>query len=71
MTSEKLFKKYLAVNNLDSFLELSQITKIEYTRLRKRIKNPSMLRLFELQSLDDALHFSPEDFNALAKGEYE
>ena len=69
MTSENLFQMYMAMNNIASIQELSRKTKIEYTRLRKRIHDPQSLRLFELQSLNDALSFSDEDMLKLSKGD--
>ena len=69
MTSENLFQMYMAINNIASIQELSKKTKIEYTRLRKRIHDPQQLRLFELQSLNDALSFSDEDMLKLSKGD--
>jgi hypothetical protein len=60
---------YMAINNIASIQELSRKTKIEYTRLRKRIHDPQQLRLFELQSLNDALSFSDEDMLKLSKGD--
>ena len=69
MTSENLFQMYMAINNIASIQELSKKTKIEYTRLRKRIHDPQQLRLFELQSLNDALSFSDEDMLKLSRGD--
>jgi len=69
MTSENLFQMYMAINNIASIQELSRKTKIEYTRLRKRIHDPQQLRLFELQSLNDALSFTDEDMLKLSKGD--
>lgn len=68
MTSENLVKKYLADNDISDFKELSRKTNIDYTRLRKHIKNPRMLRVFEIQSLDDVLHFTLEDLALLVRG---
>lgn len=69
MTSENLFQMYMAINNIASIQELSKKTKIEYTRLRKRIHDPQQLRLFELQSLNDALSFTDEDMLKLSRGD--
>ena len=69
MVSKNLFQMYMAINGIASIQELSSKTKIEYTRLRKRIRDPQTLRLFELQSLNDVLNFSDEDMLKLSKGE--
>ena len=69
MTSENLFHMYMAKNDIASIQELSKKTKIEYTRLRKRFRDAGSLRLYEIRSLDDVLHFSDEDIVKLSRGE--
>jgi hypothetical protein len=68
MTSEKLFLSYMIQNNIEDYRELSNKTKIEYTRLRKRVHHPETLRMFELRALDDVLHFSDEHIIWLMRG---
>ena len=69
MTSEKLFLSYMIQNDIEDYRELSNKTKIEYTRLRKRVHHPETLRMFELRALDDVLHFHDGDLILLARGE--
>ena len=64
---EKMFKIRMTENDIHSVSELSRITKIEYQRLRDRIKHPENIIIWELNVLNDALHFSDEDWMILTR----
>jgi len=57
----KIFKKYMAVEGIADFKELSKQSGIKYQTLLDHINKPSLFRVFEIQSINDVLHFSSED----------
>lgn len=63
-----LLKQYMAQAHIDSMEELAESTGIAKRTLYNRIDNPRTLRIYELVSLDDVLHFTNDDLVRLAKG---
>ena len=63
-----LLKQYMAQAHIDSMEELAESTGISKRTLYNRIDNPRTLRIYELVSLDDVLHFTNDDLVRLAKG---
>lgn len=58
----------MAQAHIDSMEELAESTGIAKRTLYNRIDNPRTLRIYELVSLDDVLHFTNDDLVRLAKG---
>ena len=65
-----LIEEYRVHNHIESVDELAQRTGIDVQRLRKRIKDPQTIRLFELKALDRILHFRDEDLLRIVKGDF-
>ena len=65
-----LIEQYRVRQHIDSIEELAQRTGIDVQRLRKRIKDPRTLKVFEINALDRILHFSNEDLVKIIKGEF-
>lgn len=63
-----LLKQYMAQAHIDSMEELAESTGIAKRTLYNRMDNPRTLRIYELVSLDDVLHFTNDDLVRLAKG---
>lgn len=67
--ARKIVDKYIVENDFERGLkELSERTGIKYLRLQEHLKNPGSLRLFEIKSIDDELHFSDEDLVKFIRG---
>ena len=64
-------KKYMAQNHINNFNELSKATGIKLRTLMRRVSEPSTLLLYEVQALDDALHFTDEDMLRLVNCEFD
>ena len=64
-----LIEEYRVRAHIDSIEELAGRTGIDVQRLRKRIKEPQTIKLFELKALDKILHFKDEDLLKILKGE--
>ena len=54
--------------DIDSFIELSKRTGIDYQRLRRRLEDPHSFTVYELLALNDILNFSDEDLLKLIRG---
>ena len=67
-STKKLFRRYMNEVDIESFLELSRQSGIDYQTLNSRIKDPGMFRVCELRRLDDILHFSDDDLLILIRG---
>lgn len=65
-----LIEEYRVRAHIDSIEELAGRTGIDVQRLRKRIKEPQTIKLFELKALDKILHFRDEDLIKILKGEF-
>lgn len=65
---KKLLRRYMIEADIDSFSQLAKETGIDYQRLNRRIADPHSFTVFEIISLDDALHFSDEDLLLLVRG---
>jgi len=63
-----ILRKYMGEAHIDSFTELSEITGITRRTLYDRISNPRTIRAYEINALDNVLHFSDEDLVRLATG---
>lgn len=61
----KIFKKYMAIEGIADFKELSKQSGIKYQTLLDHINDPTLFRVFELQSINDVLHFSSEDLKVI------
>lgn len=67
--ARKIVDKYIVENDFERGLkELSERTGIKYLRLQEHLKKPGSLRLFEIKSIDDELHFSDEDLVKFIRG---
>ena len=66
---KKLLKRYMVEADVNSFLELSKITGIDYQRLNNtRLKNPETFRVFEIRELIKALNLTDEDIINIVRG---
>ena len=65
-----LIEEYRVRQHIESIEELALRTGIDVQRLRRRIKDPGSLKMFELKALDKILHFSNEDLVKILKGEF-
>lgn len=62
MTEVKwLFKSYMNKLHIEDFKELSKRCGIKYQTLLDHLERPDLFRLFELQAINEVLHFSSED----------
>lgn len=66
---EWLLRKYMNEQHIKSFIELSKRTGINYQTLNNRMNNIGQLRIYELNALDEILHFSQEDLIKLIRGQ--
>lgn len=66
---EWLLKEYMARNHIDTMAELASLIGMTRKTLYDRIANPNTLRVFELMSIDEVLHFSDEDMARLGRGQ--
>lgn len=64
-----LLEEYRTRNRIDSLKEIAERTGIDYQRLLKRIENPRSFKLFEIEALDELLHFTDEDLLKILRGE--
>ena len=65
---KKLLKVHMIDCDIDSFIELSKRTGIDYQRLRRRLEDPHSFTVYELLALNDILNFSDEDLLKLIRG---
>ncbi len=65
-----LIKRYMIDAHIESLVELSKRTGIAKRTLYDRIHDQSTLKLFELNALDEILHFSEEDIIKLIRGQF-
>ena len=65
---KKLLQIYMIDCDIDSFIELSKRTGIDYQRLRRRLEDPHSFTVYELLALNDILNFSDEDLLKLIRG---
>ena len=65
-----LIKRYMIDAHIESLVELSKRTGIAKRTLYDRIRDQSTLKLFELNALDEILHFSEEDIIKLIRGQF-
>ena len=63
-----LFKSYMVKAHITSLRELAKETGIHERTLENHIKNPELLRVFELIELDRVLDISDEDMVRLSRG---
>lgn len=69
MTNIKwLFREYLTSNHIENLKTLAKMSGIKYQTLLARMNNPRNFKVFEIDALDNVLHFSPEDLASLVKG---
>ena len=66
---KKMLKLYMTLADIDNFTQLAKETGIDYQRLNRRKADPHSFTVFELNALDDVLHFSDEDLLKLIRGE--
>lgn len=52
----------------ESMGELARRTGLNYTTLRHKIAKPANLRVYEVQALDNVLHFTGEELTKLLRG---
>ena len=65
----KIIKIAMARSDINSYLELAQVTGINPATLTQtRRRNPRSFRLYELAQIDKAVHFTPEEWQQI-KGE--
>ncbi len=64
-------KKYMAQNHIENYNELAKATGIKLRTLMRRVSEPSTLLLYEVQALEDVLHFSDEDMLRLVNCKFE
>ena len=66
-----LIKSYMAKAHIDSVVELSEATGITRRHLYDILKDPHRLKVSEIMSLDEVLHFEEQDLLMLVRGEYD
>ena len=66
---KKLFKRYMVEADINSFLELSKVSGLDYQLLNVRMKQPETFRVYEIRVLHEILHFTEEDLLTLLTGE--
>jgi hypothetical protein len=65
-----LLEEYRTRNRLHSLKEIAEMAGIDYQRLLKRIENPKSFKLFEIEALDELLHFTDSDLLKILRGEF-
>lgn len=65
---KKMLRLYMIEADINSFVELSKQTGIDYQRLNKRMTDPHSFTVFELLALEETLHLTDEDLLKLIKG---
>lgn len=60
-----LFKKYMNELHIADFKQLAKECGIKYQTLLDHLDNPGQFRLFEIQSINEVLHFSSEDLTRI------
>lgn len=63
-----IVKKRMLENHIENLLELSNITGLGYQTMRSHIDNPERLKIFELNALDDVLHFEDCEIVGVIRG---
>jgi hypothetical protein len=63
-----LLKKYMAEAHIETIAELADITGIPKRTLFERIRNPSALRLYEVEAMDKVLKFNDCDIVKMIRG---
>lgn len=62
----RIIKTAMIRADIDSLVELSQITGIKYSTLtHARTWNPETFRLYELAQIDKAVGFTPEEWHKI------
>ena len=64
-----LLEEYRTRNRFHSLKEIAERAGIDYQRLLKRIENPKTFKLFEIEALDELLHFTDSDLLKILRGE--
>lgn len=66
---KKLFKRYMVEADINSFLELSKVSGLDYQLLNVRMKQPETFRIYELRVLQEILNITQEDLLKIITGE--
>lgn len=56
-----LFHKYMVEEHIADFKELAKLSGIKYQTLLDHLDRPELFRTFEIQRINEILHFSSED----------
>lgn len=56
-----LFHKYMVEEHITDFKELAKLSGIKYQTLLDHLNRPELFRTFEIQRINEILHFSSED----------
>ncbi len=64
-----LIKQYMATQHIESISELAKLSGLSRRLLYDRINDPTALKIYEINALDEVLHFSNEDLIFLLRGE--
>lgn len=67
--TEKLIKTKMLDRDIETLKEVAELTGIKYLTFLERLKDPSMLRVFEVLSLQEVLGLEDEEVITLIKGE--
>ena len=62
-----MLSSYMIMKHIDSFIELSEMTGINYQTLNAHMKAPEQFRLYEISALDRILSFKDEDLVLLVR----
>lgn len=62
-----MLSSYMIMNHIESFVELSEMTGINYQTLNAHMKAPENFRLYEISALDRILSFKDEDLVMIVK----
>jgi hypothetical protein len=60
-----MFKKYMAIEHIETFQKLAKLTGIKYQTLLDHLEEPSLFRKYEIENIHEVLHFSNEDLISL------
>ena len=64
-----MLMRYMAEAHIDSFTDLAKATGIKRKTLYDRMREPRNIKAFEIEALDEVLHFNTEDIARLARGQ--
>lgn len=62
-----MLSSYMIMNHIESFVELSEMSGINYQTLNAHVKAPEKFRLYEISALDRILSFKDEDLVMIVK----